>query len=144
MPQQASGQLQLLTEATAAPVLGAKPCRLAVQAALQHVPCRCCNRSHANPPEVAASTVPLCERFVQGYNDGKDIAHDLLPQAQGWGAAAVTLHGRTRQQRCASHGQVFGCMFGDLPARSQLTASMQAVAGAAGIAPAAPLTLLST
>ena len=37
--------------------------------------------------------------ILQGYYDGKDVAHDLLPQAAGWGAAAVTLHGRTRQQR---------------------------------------------
>lgn len=35
----------------------------------------------------------------QGYNDGQDIAHTIVPQAVGWGAAAVTLHGRTREQR---------------------------------------------
>ena len=67
---------------------------------------------------------------MQGYNDGKDIAHDLLPQAQGWGAAAVTLHGRTRQQRCALLGQVLGCMLDDLRARAQLIASASAAAGA--------------
>ncbi len=27
------------------------------------------------------------------------MAHDLIPQIASWGAAAVTLHGRTRQQR---------------------------------------------
>lgn len=43
----------------------------------------------------------LTLHHTQGYYDGKDVAHDLLPQAAGWGAAAVTLHGRTRQQRCA-------------------------------------------
>lgn len=36
---------------------------------------------------------------VQGYHDGQDMAHTLIPQAAGWGAAAVTLHGRTREQR---------------------------------------------
>jgi tRNA-dihydrouridine synthase 3 len=36
---------------------------------------------------------------VQGYHDGQDIAHTLVPQAAGWGAAAITLHGRTREQR---------------------------------------------
>eukprot|EP00887_Chlorella_sp_A99_P006956 scaffold2.g6956.t1 len=34
-----------------------------------------------------------------GYTDGDDIAHKLIPQAAGWGAAAITLHGRTREQR---------------------------------------------
>lgn len=37
--------------------------------------------------------------FPQGYHDGSDIAHTLVPQAAGWGASAITLHGRTREQR---------------------------------------------
>lgn len=35
----------------------------------------------------------------KGYNDGADCAHELIPRVAEWGAAAVTLHGRTRQQR---------------------------------------------
>jgi tRNA-dihydrouridine synthase 3 len=35
----------------------------------------------------------------KGYNDNNDIAHTFLPRAAEWGACAVTLHGRTRQQR---------------------------------------------
>jgi tRNA-dihydrouridine synthase 3 len=35
----------------------------------------------------------------KGYNDGADVAHELIPRIAEWGAAAVTLHGRTRQQR---------------------------------------------
>ena len=35
----------------------------------------------------------------KGYNDGADVAHEVIPQLAQWGAAAVTLHGRTRQQR---------------------------------------------
>ena len=35
----------------------------------------------------------------KGYNDGADVVHTWLPRAAGWGAAAATLHGRTRQQR---------------------------------------------
>jgi len=35
----------------------------------------------------------------KGYNDGQDVAHTLIPKVASWGAAAVTLHGRTREQR---------------------------------------------
>jgi len=37
----------------------------------------------------------------KGFNDGADIVHTWLPQAASWGAVAATIHGRTRQQRCA-------------------------------------------
>lgn len=42
---------------------------------------------------------PLQPLALQGYNDGQDIAHMLVPKAAGWGASAITLHGRTREQR---------------------------------------------
>jgi tRNA-dihydrouridine synthase len=42
---------------------------------------------------------PFNQPRSKGYNDGADIAHELIPQVAAWGAAAVTLHGRTRQQR---------------------------------------------
>ncbi|KAI8465075.1 MAG: putative tRNA-dihydrouridine synthase [Monoraphidium minutum] len=48
---------------------------------------------------VGALDVPLIVKMRKGYNDGADVAHDLIPQIASWGAAAVTLHGRTRQQR---------------------------------------------
>lgn len=43
-----------------------------------------------------------CLRGTQvrkGYSDGEDCAHTILPKVTEWGAAAATLHGRTRQQR---------------------------------------------
>ncbi|GBF87291.1 tRNA-dihydrouridine synthase [Raphidocelis subcapitata] len=43
--------------------------------------------------------VPLIVKMRKGYNDGADIAHEMIPRIAEWGAAAVTLHGRTRQQR---------------------------------------------
>jgi hypothetical protein len=41
----------------------------------------------------------LCCDIRKGYYDATDVAHDIIPQLPGWGAAAVTLHGRSRQQR---------------------------------------------
>lgn len=38
----------------------------------------------------------LCSK---GYYDNADIAHNIIPHMRDWGAAAVTLHGRSRQQR---------------------------------------------
>lgn len=42
---------------------------------------------------------PLTLKMRKGYKDGQDVAHELIAQAGGWGAAAVTLHGRSREQR---------------------------------------------
>jgi tRNA-dihydrouridine synthase 3 len=42
---------------------------------------------------------PLTFKMRKGYNDGQDIAHTLVPKAASWGASAITLHGRTREQR---------------------------------------------
>jgi tRNA-dihydrouridine synthase len=39
---------------------------------------------------------PLTLKMRRGYHDGSDVAHELLPKVAEWGAAAVTLHGRTR------------------------------------------------
>jgi tRNA-dihydrouridine synthase len=47
-----------------------------------------------------------------GYNDDQNVAHTLIPQLRGWGAAAVTLHGRSRQQRytrCADWAYIEEC-----------------------------------
>ncbi|KAK9867475.1 hypothetical protein WJX84_007467 [Apatococcus fuscideae] len=43
---------------------------------------------------------PLTLKIRKGYSDDKDIAHTLLPRLYATGqVAAVTLHGRSRQQR---------------------------------------------
>ena len=44
---------------------------------------------------------PLTIKIRMGYEDDPAswVAHDVVSKAKGWGAAAVTLHGRTRQQR---------------------------------------------
>jgi len=42
---------------------------------------------------------PLTLKMRKGFTDKQDIAHLLLPKVARWGAAAVTLHGRTREQR---------------------------------------------
>ncbi|KAG2452252.1 hypothetical protein HYH02_003277 [Chlamydomonas schloesseri] len=47
----------------------------------------------------ALGEVPLTFKTRKGFNDGEDVAHTFLHKAGEWGAAAVTLHGRTRQQR---------------------------------------------
>eukprot|EP00899_Mesostigma_viride_P024413 jgi/Mesvir1/5156/Mv15298-RA.1 len=44
-------------------------------------------------------TCPLTVKLRTGYYDRENTAHKLLPHMREWGAAAVTLHGRSRQQR---------------------------------------------
>jgi tRNA-dihydrouridine synthase 3 len=42
---------------------------------------------------------PLTLKTRTGYYDNKRVAHDIVPKLKDWGVAAVTLHGRSRQQR---------------------------------------------
>ena len=42
---------------------------------------------------------PLTLKTRVGYYDNKRVAHELIPRMAGWGVRAVTLHGRSRQQR---------------------------------------------
>ncbi|KAF8055999.1 tRNA-dihydrouridine(47) synthase [NAD(P)(+)] [Scenedesmus sp. PABB004] len=42
---------------------------------------------------------PVIVKIRKGYADDADVAHELIPRIAAWGAAAVTLHGRSRQQR---------------------------------------------
>lgn len=44
-------------------------------------------------------TCPLTLKMRKGYHDGSDVAHEIVPHLAGWGGVAVTLHGRTREQR---------------------------------------------
>ncbi|CAI5978670.1 unnamed protein product [Closterium sp. NIES-64] len=46
-----------------------------------------------------AIDVPLTVKMRTGYAEGHNVAHRYIPHLLDWGATAVTLHGRTRQQR---------------------------------------------
>ncbi|CAI7767345.1 unnamed protein product, partial [Closterium sp. NIES-53] len=46
-----------------------------------------------------AIDVPLTVKMRTGYAEGHNVAHRYIPHLLDWGASAVTLHGRTRQQR---------------------------------------------
>ncbi|KAM7352806.1 dihydrouridine synthase 3 [Cochliomyia hominivorax] len=43
--------------------------------------------------------IPFTVKMRTGIYADKSVAHDLLPLVEEWGAAAVTLHGRSREQR---------------------------------------------
>nr|XP_012617088.1 tRNA-dihydrouridine(47) synthase [NAD(P)(+)]-like isoform X2 [Microcebus murinus] len=43
--------------------------------------------------------VPLTVKIRTGVQERVNLAHRLLPQLRDWGAALVTLHGRSREQR---------------------------------------------
>ncbi|KAJ3010634.1 hypothetical protein NUW54_g2423 [Trametes sanguinea] len=48
----------------------------------------------------ALGDIPVTVKLRTGVKDGKNTAHKLMPRlASEWGASAITLHGRTRQQR---------------------------------------------
>ena len=42
---------------------------------------------------------PLTIKIRKGYWDNAEVAHTFMPDVRSWGATAVTLHGRSRQQR---------------------------------------------
>ncbi len=47
-----------------------------------------------------AAGVPVTLKVRKGYDDGKDSVHEWIPtRAVSWGLAAVTIHGRSREQR---------------------------------------------
>ncbi len=43
--------------------------------------------------------IPLSVKMRTGIQTGKNIAHKMFPMVESWGADALTLHGRTKQQR---------------------------------------------
>ncbi|GJJ10891.1 hypothetical protein Clacol_005119 [Clathrus columnatus] len=48
----------------------------------------------------ALGEIPLTLKIRTGVKDGKNTAHKLMPRiGQEWGASAITIHGRSRQQR---------------------------------------------
>ncbi|KAL0043602.1 hypothetical protein WJX79_009566 [Trebouxia sp. C0005] len=47
----------------------------------------------------AVLSCPLTIKVRKGFNDNQDVTHTFLPEVRSWGACAVTLHGRSRQQR---------------------------------------------
>lgn len=57
-------------------------------------PCGSCAR-----PFTSGAVCPAPSPLWCMWPHGLQVAHTFLHQAGGWGAAAVTLHGRTRQQR---------------------------------------------
>jgi tRNA-dihydrouridine synthase 3 len=42
---------------------------------------------------------PFTVKTRTGIYADKSVAHDLMPKIESWGAAAITLHGRSREQR---------------------------------------------
>ena len=42
---------------------------------------------------------PMTIKMRRGFHEGEDLAHKLIPTVGAWGASAVVLHGRTREQR---------------------------------------------
>ncbi|CAD7703961.1 unnamed protein product [Ostreobium quekettii] len=42
---------------------------------------------------------PVTLKMRKGYHDGEDVVRSFLPSVAGWGASAVTIHGRSRAQR---------------------------------------------
>lgn len=56
-------------------------------------------RTGGRQPSKSSAAANWCAAVRKGYYDDTDVAHSLIPQLPGWGAAAVTLHGRSRQQR---------------------------------------------
>ena len=44
-------------------------------------------------------TCPLTVKMRTGIYSDKHIAHEIFPLVEEWGASAVTLHGRSREQR---------------------------------------------
>ncbi|KAL6747924.1 hypothetical protein V8C86DRAFT_2894094 [Haematococcus lacustris] len=44
-------------------------------------------------------SLPLTLKTRKGYYDDQDVTHTLVGSMRSWGACALTLHGRTRQQR---------------------------------------------
>lgn len=42
---------------------------------------------------------PFTVKTRTGIYANKSVAHELVPKFEDWGAAAVTIHGRSREQR---------------------------------------------
>ncbi|KAJ4455315.1 putative tRNA-dihydrouridine synthase; conserved site [Paratrimastix pyriformis] len=49
--------------------------------------------------EGPASRLPVIVKMRMGLNEKAPVAHEIIPRMHTWGAAAVVLHGRSRNQR---------------------------------------------
>ncbi|KAG8978890.1 tRNA-dihydrouridine synthase 3 [Tulasnella sp. JGI-2019a] len=61
----------------------------------------------------ALGEIPLTIKVRTGVKDGRNTAHKLVPKLPGWSVGAVTVHGRTRQQRytkLADWGYIKSCV----------------------------------
>jgi tRNA-dihydrouridine synthase 3 len=60
-------------------------------------------------PQVLETIVRSCSTLLEskpftvkvrtGIYSGKNVAHELVPKMEEWGASAITVHGRTKEQR---------------------------------------------
>ncbi|XP_017081527.2 tRNA-dihydrouridine(47) synthase [NAD(P)(+)]-like [Drosophila eugracilis] len=50
-----------------------------------------------------SNRLPFTVKMRTGIYADKSVAHELLPLVEEWGASAVTLHGRSREQRYTKH-----------------------------------------
>lgn len=46
---------------------------------------------------------PLTLKVRKGYADGHDVVHTFVKEIPSWGPKALTIHGRTREQRYTKH-----------------------------------------
>ncbi|KAG8882327.1 tRNA-dihydrouridine synthase 3 [Tulasnella sp. 332] len=72
----------------------------------------------------ALGEIPLTIKVRTGVKDGRNTAHKLMPKLSGWGVSAITVHGRTRQQRytkLADWGYIKTCVDGLRAATSTAT-----------------------
>ena len=76
---------------------------LHVQGAAASAPPTAAPRVLVNPREGAADDderLPVASMQTRkAFYDNQDITHTFVDKVRGWGAAAMTLHGRTRAQR---------------------------------------------
>lgn len=48
---------------------------------------------------VRSVNVPVTLKLRMGFEDNNPVAHNIVPKLKDWGVTAVTIHGRSREQR---------------------------------------------
>ena len=56
-------------------------------------------------------TCPLTVKMRTGVYSDKSIAHELFPMVEEWGVGALTLHGRSKEQRYSISISISVCVF---------------------------------